>query len=457
MNLWLIFLLTLASRLVFIHFNAAEHTDAIWQMTLFQNSTDLYLPLYPAVIWCVNLVCHNLELAGKLVSMLAGALLVLPLYKITERVFSKSAALAVLGLYLLSPEFIRWDVRISGDSLFVFFFLWGLGTWLHFYHNRDKGSLGSLIFVAGLASLTRFEGMSFLGLILLALVLYIKERKKEKASLPFALSFLPWLLLYFWVHLRGFAFGGWYELGWGWGNLYALQQLARYMGGILVVLTLPVFFLACYGLGQSLKEGNKTQRVLVWSFFYFLLLWAVSRAYMIVFTTRYFLPILAVLLIFAGAGLASFKLRAKTTLLCLCLVFNLVFTVVFMWSEKDFFGDIKRSAVFIKDNLPKAVVASDEQVKVPFWMGRPVASLDGPVLTKGTTHVVLHSYYSDLTKAVSLLQQHYRLKVVDREISQVCLLLPDFYVYSEPAPIPSLTTRNLYKGFESVVLEVRAK
>jgi len=69
----------------------------------------------------------------------------------------------------------------------------------------------------------------------------------------------------------------------------------------------------------------------------------------------------------------------------------------------DSFGDIKRSAEFLKTLPANAVIYSDEIPKTQYWAGRTVTLLDysqKPFMPHPGEYVILHSFYTPRINAV---------------------------------------------------------
>jgi hypothetical protein len=114
-----------------------------------------------------------------------------------------------------------------------------------------------------------------------------------------------------------------------------------------------------------------------------------------------------------------------------CLAWLAFFSVASLISQRDSFGDIKRSSEFLKNLPADAVIYSDEVPKTQYWSGRKVVLL--PYLSENTPFnprpgdtVVLHSFY---TLRFLFVDRHmvdaYRAEILHEDQSVVVPLLTD--------------------------------
>src|ERR1700730_13243469 len=82
-------LLAFCIRLLMVKYSWGLDGDGVWYATLGKNLVSgnfkaglsaYWPPLYPFLIGISSLVIHDLEFAGRFVSVLAGSLLVIPVY-----------------------------------------------------------------------------------------------------------------------------------------------------------------------------------------------------------------------------------------------------------------------------------------------------------------------------------------------------------------------------------------
>ena len=95
-------------------------------------------------------------------------------------------------------------------------------------------------------------------------------------------------------------------------------------------------------------------------------------------------------------------------------------------SQNDSFGDVKRSAEFLKTLPAEAVIYSDEIPKTQFWSGKKIRLVTLPFNPEPGSYVLLHSFY---TPRLGFVDQHMREglggRVIHQESSMVVPLLTD--------------------------------
>ena len=198
---WLVpcafFLANLAARLAFLDWHYATYTDSIDYMTALDRLRGtIILPAYPFAIDLLERLTSDPQLAGRLVSILAGALAVLPLFGLTRLVFGRRSAVLAGALYTVSPLIFRWSLRIfphSLYSLFVLLFLYGLFRCLAL-----GGPLPLIlgVFAGGLALVTYPTGLILVPLAAGSLIGYLFWVAWRERRLSWGVGFLlGWLVL----------------------------------------------------------------------------------------------------------------------------------------------------------------------------------------------------------------------------------------------------------------------
>jgi hypothetical protein len=87
----------------------------------------------------------------------------------------------------------------------------------------------------------------------------------------------------------------------------------------------------------------------------------------------------------------------KNGLIAVTILYSALFSSAAIICQHDSFGDIKRSAEFLKTLPADAVIYSDEIPKTQYWAERPVRLLDysqKPFIPNSGDYVILHSFYT---------------------------------------------------------------
>jgi len=452
--LFFLFLLAFCIRIPLINWYSAEHTDAICLMTLFSKQFTSWPPLYSFVIKAFNLFLNNLETSGQFASILSGSLVMLPIYGIGKLIFDRKTGIYASILYLFSPVALSSDLRVATDSLFTLLFLASLLFLLKFWFNPEARWLLFGFFLAGLASLTRYQGFALVPLIISLGIREIKEKRYKSVLISFLGGVIPWLLLGWWVNYRGFGNLGLYQERVG---KTVLSTLSGYLsiGESFVVtipymLTYPIFAFFCYGVhkAKNLPPG----RVLLRVFFYLLILWLIAHSAFRILQTRYFLPLIPLFLLLAGYGFT--RVRKERLALGICLAISIFFSSAVLFCQRDSFGDVKRTALWTKNNVKAEVIFSDEFHKTAFWSTKEVKYLDSKDIKTGD-YLVVHSFYSNLSPMINYLQKKYEVEVVYETTSRIIPLLPDLLNPPILTNTPAWLAKKYQKQtFKSIILKV---
>ena len=133
------------------------------------------------------------------------------------------------------------------------------------------------------------------------------------------------------------------------------------------------------------------------------------------FQSRYLLPLIPFMMVFAGVAAARWEERTARHLLWVrvaliaILVYSFAWTAGVLFLQRGVFGDIKQAAQYCSTLSPEARIFSNEiykptmpAVKMSHWSGRRVERLgDSRLLGKGD-YVCLHSAYGGLSRFPTL-------------------------------------------------------
>ena len=142
----------------------------------------VYPPGYPLLIAAIFPLVGDWELAGQILSLLFGVLLLWPLYRLFHEVFDARVAGIACILAGLSPFLARYSVHVRTESPFLFFSTLAL---LLFYQGMQSRRLSRFLWsglVAGFGYLIRPEALGFL-IIVPAFLGFFWLLKKESDGL----------------------------------------------------------------------------------------------------------------------------------------------------------------------------------------------------------------------------------------------------------------------------------
>lgn len=170
-----LFLLAFVARLPFLFLAGNNGTDA-WARYLIARSwvehpshlpSEVWLPLH---FWLLGtaLWVRNSELSARFLTMLLGALTVLPYWGAFRRIFDPQVALQSTVFFALFTFHVAYSVTTSSEVPTIFFLVLGFYAWVRFVFDENWRwlVLGGVAFSA--ASLCRVEPWFYAPLIALA-------------------------------------------------------------------------------------------------------------------------------------------------------------------------------------------------------------------------------------------------------------------------------------------------
>lgn len=137
-------------------------------------------PLYPALVALASLVFRDAEFAGRLVSVVAGGLLVIPAHRLARRWYGRRAALVCASLVALHPLLAYYSTTLLTESTYTLLFTCAVvAGWsaLTAAAARAYALAGALF---GACYLLKPEAFGF---VLLMLVMLAARRLLTKGSL----------------------------------------------------------------------------------------------------------------------------------------------------------------------------------------------------------------------------------------------------------------------------------
>lgn len=149
-------------------------------------------PFYPILVGLMNLLVPDVELAGRLVSMLMGSLIVVPVYLLALEFFDRRIGLLAGTLSIVWPSIRFWSDEVMSQATYITLILTGIYLiWRGLKKSSFISSTAGGIFI-GLSYLTRPEAfIVFLAMTLVLLVYSLVNRVSWKGLAVFILS--SWL------------------------------------------------------------------------------------------------------------------------------------------------------------------------------------------------------------------------------------------------------------------------
>jgi 4-amino-4-deoxy-L-arabinose transferase-like glycosyltransferase len=189
-------------------------------------------PIYPALIAFTGLFVADLELAGRLVSIFMGSLLVVPLYLLGRDLFSRETGILAALLAVVWAPLRGWSCEVMSQATYLTLLL--LGLYLFLLMIRMKAPLLGFLsgIFMGLAYLTRpevlmvYAAMFLFGIVRLCLEAKERNRQAFVALLSGLVGFLVLLIPYLFI-LKAIT-GSWQLTGKSGAAL--ADALSRYLG-----------------------------------------------------------------------------------------------------------------------------------------------------------------------------------------------------------------------------------
>ncbi len=200
MNKWVLTLfgLNLLARLIFINWYPAVYTDSVDYMTALERVRGtIILPAYPFALKSLHHLTGDLQLAGRLVSIIFASLAVFPLFGLARAVYNRRAALFTILFYTASPLIFRWSLRVFPHGMYSFFVLLFLYGIFRSFEVCAPWWLAAGVFSGGVAILTYPTGLVLVPVAACSVFLYflLAGVRERSFRLLFLFFLAGWVLL----------------------------------------------------------------------------------------------------------------------------------------------------------------------------------------------------------------------------------------------------------------------
>ncbi|HEX9971679.1 MAG TPA: glycosyltransferase family 39 protein [bacterium] len=195
-SLFIIIAVALIVRLFFLRFEYAAGWDEINYLKLGASGTihglnhvlhPYWSPFYPLTVALMGKLFHNYEMAGRLVSILCGTLLILPVFGFSLKYFSQRIAIFNSLVIAFFPALIESSTAAETEPLYILLAITGI--LFGFYVLNQKSIFGAAIvgILFAFAYLTRPEGIGlyfvFSGIIFCVALFEIVKYHRFKSAL----------------------------------------------------------------------------------------------------------------------------------------------------------------------------------------------------------------------------------------------------------------------------------
>ncbi len=479
--IWFVAVIGLLTRLPLIGASAAENTDGILSLTYFSKDfvttpRFVILPGYPLLLLAGHWLGLDGILWGRCVSCLFGLLFLIPLWRYARRWMGAEMSAMVCLMALFSPLLWQWSLKVMPDTTFLFLFWFSLERLTAAYLDRSPRAWVESCLSGAAAACVRPEG-----LLLLPWILVLESRVENQQSwVRKILFFISWILPLFLIREKIFLLFSAYQEGAGIGpqNMEEgfpffnfVYHFYAYLSQPFYVFTPLVYLFAILGLAKMFGRNDKLGESFRKIQFQFYAVFFVSRLIPVTYQDRHMMPFLPILIVAAGYQLETFfnSLQypkdsmmyhlIKNGVLSVTLLYSAAFSSAAIGGQTDSFGDIKRSAEFLKTLPANAVIYSDEIPKTQYWAGRTVTPLDysqKPFMPHPGEYVILHSFYTPRINSVGeTMTARFGAVLIHSDSSTVVPVMTDLMQdFKLQNRIPATGYRFSSQFFQSVVYRI---
>ncbi|HYN85108.1 MAG TPA: glycosyltransferase family 39 protein [Pyrinomonadaceae bacterium] len=143
-------------------------------------------PLYPALAAAASLLFADVELAGRIVSVVAGALVVVPVYRLARDSYGRDAARLAASLAALHPLLVYYSTLVLTESVYTLLFACGACAGWSAVSETSARKFLTAGAIFGACYLLKPEAAGFV-LLLVALALAARVFSEKRASLKTSL------------------------------------------------------------------------------------------------------------------------------------------------------------------------------------------------------------------------------------------------------------------------------
>lgn len=128
-------------------------------------------PLYPIMIAGLALIINNIELSGRIISLILGTATLFPVYLLVKRVFNQKTALLSILITAVYPPMVLSSRAVLSEASYTFMFMWGMYFMYRIFEEPKIKWAALLGLTLSLAFLIRPEAYLFLGLAVCIIII----------------------------------------------------------------------------------------------------------------------------------------------------------------------------------------------------------------------------------------------------------------------------------------------
>jgi 4-amino-4-deoxy-L-arabinose transferase-like glycosyltransferase len=355
-------------------------------------------------------------LAGRIVSVIAGFLTLIGIYKLSKKYFDGKVALLAGIFYITIPLFTFFDRQALMESAVAAIGVWSL---YYFLELDNRPEIKNAIILGVIWGIGIFIKQSVLVFIIAEIAIgvwFCINNKNRKFGMNLMLTFLVSQIvlcpLYFqknfWVNISSgsrfamsikeilsFPIGTW------------LQNLKGMVVIPLIYFFIPIFLLTIAGIIQTRKQEQKIISV------YFLISLLIVFVFSIIVTPRYIVAYLPLAVIFAAHAAKSLK----NVFVFISVLMPVGLTTLLIFSPLAYFELLNRVGVYSQNEeyvtnwtSGYAVTQAVEFIK-SVSKNNPVVA--GVRLDAGNPESAIFAYFNDSKKVVPI---YFDSKIIDKQV-----------------------------------------
>jgi len=491
-------------RMAFLSANKGAYTDGILQIDPGRFGQTYWPPLYGLLARLLEwLPWIGREGAARLISLAAVTLIVIPIHVVARRLFGMRAAFWTLVAWTVSPIALRWGVQVMTDMLMAALWMGALAAMLLAVEQyvpelfpadgpvrSPQSRLGNqwllvASLMGALATLTRYQGILLLPPLIVA-TWYVSRawRNAPRRAYSPCWTLLPWLAAPLWLlrqgpeplinHLtqigqRASPRG----VGFTLLNIYWFQ-FEEFLRTVPYFFTWGIFGFILYGLFR-VKWATARIRWTGWLSLYLAVAVLSLQSIFSSFQSRYLLPLLPLVCLFAGHGLATWDRHCERRPVRFWLLagpvlgYALVMAILVGVLQGNPWHDLKQAGRYIERELNLSedrLIHTNERfseaisgAKLTFWSGGRDVKLLGSARPLPGDLIVLQSAYEGslegYRETIQSIRETAPAKVIRKFGRFAYPLLPDLMQRQGSHQNPlALVLRYQPQYFETVILEV---
>lgn len=385
----------------------------------FRNGDEIIMPPFYSVSGAVlSFFTGDIELSALLVSAVAGALLIIPVFYLTRAIYNERAAWICAVFIFLNPSLIRWSGVILTESLFITLFLSAIAFgWYGIEGRRNILLFLSGVFI-GLSYMTRIIGLVALPALVLYIVYYTVMSRRVGSSKLFKDMLTPVIILSFgFILVTGVylvklhSFYGYWTLSGSYGSIKGtitfegsdtlsgweklssqkteesfidavskkvIINVQNYLSALLKMLILTIILIVA-----GLFPSRKVIYLVFFTLFYFLALLVQPLSPLVEERVRYLSPILPLLMMVASGGIVHIYdlLKGKAIRYAVIPVAAGIILISWIpqlglfplnlnksWTKKEAFIDTEKEVGgWMKENLPHPARVMARKPYIPYY------------------------------------------------------------------------------------------